>query len=154
MAEGLSLRHGLDGLGQAGRTRRLLLVWRVPLALGALAGAISAALLWLGPPGNDTAAHVYQLRLYQHHGLTPWDNYWYSGRWVFVTYSLALLPTRRSRRDQAARGPLRCDGRRRFRAPRAVDAGCGDVRGRLGRVHDLGRVPVHARRRASRSSRC
>ena len=31
-----------------------------PCALGALSGAVAAALLWLGPPGNDTAAHVYQ----------------------------------------------------------------------------------------------
>jgi len=92
MAEGLSLSHGLASLGRRGRTRRLLLAWRVPLALGALAGAISATLLWLGPPGNDTAAHVYQLWLFQHHGLTPWDNYWYSGRWVFVTYSLLYYP--------------------------------------------------------------
>ena len=52
MAEGLSLSHGLDGLGQKGRARRLLFAWRFPLALGALAGAISAALLWLGPPGT------------------------------------------------------------------------------------------------------
>jgi hypothetical protein len=65
---------------------------RHPLAAGALAGTIAAALLWLGPPGNDTAAHVYQLWLFRHHGLTPWDNYWYSGRWVFITYSWLYYP--------------------------------------------------------------
>ena len=92
MAEGLSLSHGLEGLGQSRARAAAVLAWRFPLALGALAGAISAALLWLGPPGNDTAAHVYQLWLFQHHGLTPWDNYWYSGRWVFVTYSLMYYP--------------------------------------------------------------
>jgi hypothetical protein len=74
------------------RATHLSLAWRTPIALGALAGAIAAALLWLGPPGADTAAHVYQLWLFQHHGLTPWDNYWYGGRWVFVTYSLLYYP--------------------------------------------------------------
>ncbi|MHB8643805.1 MAG: hypothetical protein ACYDA3_13070 [Gaiellaceae bacterium] len=57
-----------------------------------LAGAIAAALLWLGPPGSDTAAHVYQRWLFMQHGLVSWDNYWYSGRWVFVTYSLLYYP--------------------------------------------------------------
>ena len=60
--------------------RPLTLAWRFPLALGALAGAIAAALLWLGPPGNDTAAHVYQRELFRSDGLVTWDNYWYSGR--------------------------------------------------------------------------
>jgi hypothetical protein len=97
MREGLfpgdkALRAAAADVAIEPRTTQLLHAWRVPLALGALSGAISAALLWLGPPGNDTAAHVYQLWLYQHHGLTPWDNYWYSGRWVFVTYSLLYYP--------------------------------------------------------------
>jgi hypothetical protein len=49
-------------------------------------------LLWLGPPGSDTAAHVYQLWFFREHGLTLWDNYWYSGRYVFVTYSWLYYP--------------------------------------------------------------
>jgi hypothetical protein len=69
-----------------------LAIARHPLAAAALAGTIATALLWLGPPGNDTAAHVYQLWLFRHHGLTPWDNYWYSGRWVFITYSWLYYP--------------------------------------------------------------
>src|SRR5712691_13200533 len=71
---------------------RLRALARHPLAAAALAGTIATALLWLGPPGNDTAAHVYQLWLFRHHGLTPWDNYWYSGRWVFITYSWLYYP--------------------------------------------------------------
>jgi hypothetical protein len=82
---------------QAGAARvaaesQLRALARHPLAAAALAGTIAAALLWLGPPGNDTAAHVYQLWLFRHHGLTPWDNYWYSGRWVFITYSWLYYP--------------------------------------------------------------
>ena len=58
----------------------------------ALAGAIGGALLWLGPPGSDTAAHVYQRDLYRSEGFVTWDNYWYSGRHVFVTYSWLYYP--------------------------------------------------------------
>jgi hypothetical protein len=54
--------------------------------------AIGAALLWLGPPGSDTAAHVYQRDLFQTEGFVTWDNYWYSGRHVFVTYSWLYYP--------------------------------------------------------------
>src|SRR5579859_7701935 len=43
-----------------------------------VAGLIAAALLWLGPPGSDTAAHVYQRWLLMRHGFASWDNYWYS----------------------------------------------------------------------------
>jgi hypothetical protein len=64
----------------------------VDVVLGALAGAIGAALLWLGPPGADTAAHVYQLHLFRNEGFVTWDNYWYSGRHVFVTYSWLYYP--------------------------------------------------------------
>src|SRR5438093_7567481 len=92
VSEGLSLSHGLSVGVREQRARHISVAWRDPLVLGVLAGAIAAALLWLGPPGADTAAHVYQLWLFQHHGLTPWDNYWYSGRWVFVTYSLLYYP--------------------------------------------------------------
>jgi hypothetical protein len=59
---------------------------------GVLAGAVAAVLLWLGPPGSDTAAHVYQLWFFKQHGFTLWDNYWYSGRYVFVTYSWLYYP--------------------------------------------------------------
>jgi hypothetical protein len=57
-----------------------------------VAGAIASALLWLGPPGSDTAAHVYQLWFFKEHGFTLWDNYWYSGRYVFATYSWLYYP--------------------------------------------------------------
>ena len=48
--------------------------------------------LWFGPPGADTAAHVYQRELFRSEGFVTWDNYWYSGRYVFVTYSWLYYP--------------------------------------------------------------
>jgi hypothetical protein len=80
------------GLALDAAAARLGAVLRSPFFAGALTAAIAALLLWLGPPGSDTAAHVYQLWLFRQHGLTPWDNYWYSGRWVFITYSLLYYP--------------------------------------------------------------
>jgi hypothetical protein len=75
-----------------GRLRFVSLAWREPLAFAAVAGAIGAAILWFGPPGADTAAHVYQLHLFRTQGFVTWDNYWYSGRYVFVTYSWLYYP--------------------------------------------------------------
>jgi hypothetical protein len=59
----------------------------------ALAGAgIAALLLSAGPPGNDLAAHLYQRDLLLQHGFALWDNFWYAGRYDFVTYSVAYYP--------------------------------------------------------------
>lgn len=61
--------------------------------VNALVGAAVASLiLWLAPPGADFSAHVYQLSLYVHHGFLFWTNYWYSGRYTFVDYSLIYYP--------------------------------------------------------------
>lgn len=56
------------------------------------AGAIAALLAWLGPPGTDLAAHAYQRTLYLQHGFTLWNNFWYAGRYSFITYSLIYYP--------------------------------------------------------------
>ncbi|HKC77909.1 MAG TPA: hypothetical protein VKB70_05955, partial [Gaiellaceae bacterium] len=56
------------------------------------AGAVAALLVWLGPPGTDLAAHVYQRALYLEHGFTLWNNFWYAGRYDFITYSLIYYP--------------------------------------------------------------
>jgi hypothetical protein len=61
------------------------------LAAGA-AAAVSAVLVWGGPPGVDLAAHVYQRTLFLQHGLMLWNNFWYAGRYSFVTYSLLYYP--------------------------------------------------------------
>jgi hypothetical protein len=53
---------------------------------------LAAALAWLGPPGSDMAAHSYQRALFLEHGFTLWNNYWYAGRYSFVTYSVLYYP--------------------------------------------------------------
>lgn len=61
--------------------------------LSATAAAIVAALLaWLGPPGSDLAAHAYQRTLFLQHGFTLWNNFWYAGRYSFITYSVLYYP--------------------------------------------------------------
>jgi hypothetical protein len=61
------------------------------LAAG-LAASLAAVLLWLGPPGNDLAAHLYQRTLFLRHGFLLWNNFWYAGRYSFVTYSVLYYP--------------------------------------------------------------
>jgi hypothetical protein len=61
------------------------------LAAG-LAGSLAAVLLWFGPPGTDLAAHVYQRTLFVEHGFVFWNNFWYAGRYSFVTYSVLYYP--------------------------------------------------------------
>ncbi|HUJ92046.1 MAG TPA: hypothetical protein VLW05_05060 [Gaiellaceae bacterium] len=56
------------------------------------AAAIAAVLAWLGPPGTDLAAHAYQRTLFLEHGFVLWNNFWYAGRYSFVTYSLLYYP--------------------------------------------------------------
>jgi hypothetical protein len=56
------------------------------------AGTIAAVLLWAGPPGVDLAAHAYQRTLLAHDGFVLWNNFWYAGRYSFVTYSFIYYP--------------------------------------------------------------
>jgi hypothetical protein len=65
---------------------------REALLAAAVAASLSALLLWLGPPGSDFAAHVYQRTLFLEHGYVLWNNFWYAGRYSFVTYSLLYYP--------------------------------------------------------------
>ncbi|HVN60748.1 MAG TPA: hypothetical protein VMT59_05770 [Gaiellaceae bacterium] len=61
--------------------------------VSALAAASVAALLaWYGPPGSDFAAHAYQRAVFLQHGFSLWNNFWYAGRYSFVTYSLLYYP--------------------------------------------------------------
>src|SRR5207253_1801225 len=62
------------------------------LLSAAAAASVAAALAWLGPPGTDLAAHAYQRTLFLEHGFTLWNNYWYAGRYSFVTYSVFYYP--------------------------------------------------------------
>jgi hypothetical protein len=58
----------------------------------ALAATVGALLAWLGPPGTDFAAHVYQRTLFLRHGFTLWDDFWYVGHYSFVDYSVLYYP--------------------------------------------------------------
>src|SRR4029077_6570029 len=61
------------------------------LAAGS-AASLAALLIWLGPPGNDLAAHVYQRTVFLHHGFQLWNNFWYGGGDCSVTYSAPSYP--------------------------------------------------------------
>jgi hypothetical protein len=66
--------------------------WREATLSAAAAAAVAAALAWLGPPGSDLAAHAYQRTLFLEHGFQLWNNFWYAGRYSFVSYSLIYYP--------------------------------------------------------------
>lgn len=70
---------------------RLPVVREAVLCTG-LAAITASLLVWLGPRGGDLAAHEYQLRLFLHHGLILWDNFWYAGRYAYVDYSVLYYP--------------------------------------------------------------
>ena len=65
---------------------------REALAAAGVAATLAAALAWFGPPGSDFAAHLYQSALFEDHGFEIWNNFWYAGRYSFVTYSLLYYP--------------------------------------------------------------
>lgn len=65
---------------------------REVVAAGGAAASLSALLVWAGPPGTDFAAHVYQRAIFIQHGFALWNNFWYAGRYSFVTYSLLYYP--------------------------------------------------------------
>jgi len=70
--------------------RRLLA--REALISTGLAAALAALLLWTTPPGSDWAAHAYQRTFLLQHGFAIWNNFWYAGRYSFVTYSVLYYP--------------------------------------------------------------
>ena len=61
------------------------------LAAGA-AASLAALLVWLAPPGNDLAAHLYQRTVFLDDGFELWSNFWYGGRYSFITYSVLYYP--------------------------------------------------------------
>ena len=65
---------------------------RALAANAAAAALLASCVAWLGPPGVDAAAHVYQRAVFLQHGFQLWNNYWYAGRYSFVSYSLLYYP--------------------------------------------------------------
>jgi hypothetical protein len=57
-----------------------------------LAALFASLLVSLGPPGADFAAHAYQRSAFLQHGFTLWNNFWYAGRYSFITYSVVYYP--------------------------------------------------------------
>jgi len=89
--------HWCEGSQRAERLLSPGMIRAHPLAREALLSAAAAATLaalltWLGPPGSDLAAHAYQRNLYVHEGFELWNNFWYAGRYSFVTYSVLYYP--------------------------------------------------------------
>src|ERR1044071_1590549 len=70
--------------------RRLLA--REATISAALAASLATLLLWATPPGIDWAAHAYQRTFLLQHGFAIWNNFWYAGRYSFVTYSFIYYP--------------------------------------------------------------
>ena len=94
--------------GDTYRLSPMSAAWHRPLVREAVlsavgAAALAGALLWLGPPGVDLAAHAYQRTFLLQHGFAVWNNFWYAGRYSFVTYSFIYYPLAVAARDQAAR---------------------------------------------------
>jgi hypothetical protein len=67
---------------------------RAAFALGcaALAAAVAQLVYHGGPPAVDLPAHLFQTWVYRHAGFDVWNNYWYAGRYEFVTYSMLYYP--------------------------------------------------------------
>jgi hypothetical protein len=65
---------------------------REALFSAAAAASLAAVLAWLGPPGSDLAAHAYQRAVFLQHGFALWNNFWYAGRYSFITYSVLYYP--------------------------------------------------------------
>jgi hypothetical protein len=75
-----------------GATLRGSTLTREAVAASGGAAILSALLVWMGPPGSDLAAHLYQRAVYIQHGFALWNNFWYAGRYSFITYSLIYYP--------------------------------------------------------------
>ena len=82
----------MQGVTAQGATLRPSALTREALAASGAAAIVSALLVWMGPPGSDLAAHLYQRAVFLQHGFELWNNFWYAGRYSFITYSLLYYP--------------------------------------------------------------
>src|SRR4051794_23609421 len=70
---------------------RLRRVARPPLS-ASLAGGGPLAVGLAIPPSGDAPSHLFQTWIFRHSGYELWNNYWYAGRYEFVTYSVFYYP--------------------------------------------------------------
>jgi hypothetical protein len=82
--------RGRLGRGPVRATRSGAAQW--VCACAAAGAAVAAAIALFGPPGVDQPAHLFQTWAFAHFGFQIWSNYWYAGRYQFVTYSLLFYP--------------------------------------------------------------
>jgi hypothetical protein len=62
-------------------------------AVCAFLGALVALLVGLiTTPSGDAPSHLFQTWLFSNGGFEVWNNYWYAGRYEFVTYSVFYYP--------------------------------------------------------------
>ncbi len=120
----------------------------------AVAATLAAALAWLGPPGSDFAAHLYQSDLFEEPRLRSLEQLLVRRPLQLRHLQPALLPARGAPRDQAPRGREHRDGGARVRRR------CGPRVGpRLALVESLlrrrlgGRSSSRARSRSRSGSR-
>ena len=71
---------------------KLMAAMSRPRTFALIAALCAAAWFVLGPPGGDSAAHLYQTQAWRAHGWRFWDNFWYAGRYSQVNYSLLYYP--------------------------------------------------------------
>ena len=64
----------------------------LPLTCAAIAVSITLAMGLGMTPSGDAPSHLFQTWLYRHAGFELWNNYWYAGRYEFVTYSVFYYP--------------------------------------------------------------
>ena len=134
----------------SGAERRLLA--REWFLSAVVAAALAGVLLWLGPPGVDLAAHAYQRTFLLQHGFAVWNNFWYAGRYSFVTYSFIYYPLAAVLGIKLLAVAVDRHRGARVRARRLAGVGAvgallePDVRDSLARDRPLRRVPVRARR--------
>jgi hypothetical protein len=88
----VALSDSVQAVTAQGATLRPSALTREALAASGCAAILSALLVWVGPPGSDVAAHLYQRAVYLQHGFELWNNFWYAGRYSFITYSLIYYP--------------------------------------------------------------
>jgi hypothetical protein len=65
---------------------------REALLAATAAASLAALLAWIVPPSGDLAAHMYQRAVFLEDGFELWSNFWYGGRYSFVTYSVLYYP--------------------------------------------------------------
>jgi hypothetical protein len=76
----------------AARWARTSPIYREGVLSAVIASFVGTTLVLVAPPGGDLAAHAYLRSLFLRHGFTLWDNFWYAGRYSFITYSVVYYP--------------------------------------------------------------